>query len=128
MSRWVYLLGVGLALVALAFVVTDWVIGPSPGVTEANARRIKPGMKLGEVEAILGARGVLRSSLHMVGGSSFTLLSGYYEWTGPDVRVVVGFALSISEAEESELKVVRVRFERTASPNPLARLRTWLGW
>jgi hypothetical protein len=41
MSRRVYLLGIGLALVALAFVVTDTLFW-EPGLTEANARRIRP--------------------------------------------------------------------------------------
>ncbi len=54
MSRFIYLLGLGLALIGLAFAVTDWAMGPCPGVTEASVRRIKPGMTLLEVEAILG--------------------------------------------------------------------------
>jgi hypothetical protein len=57
MGRQVYLLGVGLALVALAFVVTEALLGQRPGVTEANRRRIRPGMAVTEVEARLGARG-----------------------------------------------------------------------
>ena len=36
MSRWVYRLGLGLALVALALAFTDWALGLRPGVTEAN--------------------------------------------------------------------------------------------
>ena len=36
MSRRIYLLGVGLALVALALAVTDWALGLPPEVTEAN--------------------------------------------------------------------------------------------
>jgi hypothetical protein len=39
----VYLLGVGLALVALAFAVTHERLGPCPGVTKAHVERIKPG-------------------------------------------------------------------------------------
>ena len=35
MSGRVYLLGVGMTLVALALVVTDTVLGPRPGVAEA---------------------------------------------------------------------------------------------
>ena len=34
MPRRVYLLGVGLALVALALAVTDWALSLQPGVTE----------------------------------------------------------------------------------------------
>ena len=47
MSGRVYLLGVGLALVAGAFVLTDWLLAPplTPGVTEANVKRLlsRPG-------------------------------------------------------------------------------------
>jgi hypothetical protein len=53
MSRWVYLLGVGLALVALALAVTDAAMGPEPGVTEANLARVR-GLTLAEVEALMG--------------------------------------------------------------------------
>ena len=53
MSRLVYLLGVGIALVAGAFLLTDALLW-RPGATEANARRIREGMTLGEVEAIMG--------------------------------------------------------------------------
>jgi hypothetical protein len=41
-----------MVLVALAFVITDGVLGARPGVTEANVRRIRAGMTLEEVEAI----------------------------------------------------------------------------
>ena len=44
MSRRVYLLDMGLALVALALAVTDWALSLRPGVTEAHARRIRVGM------------------------------------------------------------------------------------
>src|SRR5262249_16521979 len=54
MSRWAYLLGVGLVLVALAFVLTEAALGPRLGITQANAQRIRKGMTSGEVEGILG--------------------------------------------------------------------------
>src|SRR4051794_40501829 len=54
MSRGVYQLGVGMALVALAFVVTDWALSLRPGVTEANVKRVRPGMRLEEVRRLLG--------------------------------------------------------------------------
>src|SRR5262249_13549920 len=54
MPRLVYLLGVGIGLVAVAFALTCQILGPAPGVTEANAKRIQKGMALPEVEALLG--------------------------------------------------------------------------
>jgi hypothetical protein len=54
MSRRLYLLGVG---VALALAVTDWTLGLPPEVTEAKVRRVRPGMNLQEVEALLGVAG-----------------------------------------------------------------------
>src|SRR5262249_15159236 len=55
MSRRVYLLGVGLALVALAFTTTDVLLRQRPGVNEANVLRIRPGMTLAEVGTLLGS-------------------------------------------------------------------------
>jgi hypothetical protein len=53
MPRTVFLLGVALFLVALAFLATDASLW-RPGVTEANMRRIRPGMTVTQAEAILG--------------------------------------------------------------------------
>jgi hypothetical protein len=114
MSRRVYLLGVGVVLVAWAFLLTDALLW-RPGVTEANVRRIRPGMKRTEVEAFLGRQN---------GGT-----------------IIMG-GLPRIEVWEGEYGVANVQFDRhggtqaaqflTAPParesNPLARLRTWLGW
>src|SRR5262245_21032151 len=54
MPRLVYLTGVGIGLVAIAFALTCQVLDALPGVTEANVRRIKPGMLRTEVEALFG--------------------------------------------------------------------------
>ncbi len=56
MSRGVFLLGIAIAVVAVAFAVTDWLIAALPGVTEANVRRIRAGMTQAEVERLLGRR------------------------------------------------------------------------
>jgi hypothetical protein len=53
MSRGVYLLGVGIVLLAGAFLLTDRLLW-RPGVTEANVRRNRVGMTSAQVEAILG--------------------------------------------------------------------------
>src|SRR5215468_9888483 len=54
MPRRVYLLGLGLALVGLALAFTDWAMSLRPGVTEANVKRVRPGITPEEVEALLG--------------------------------------------------------------------------
>ena len=46
MSRRIYLLGVGLALVALALAFTDWALSFQPGVTEAGG---PSAFRLGEM-------------------------------------------------------------------------------
>jgi hypothetical protein len=56
MPKPVFLAGVGVVLVALAFVVTHGVLFAGGG-TEANYNRITKGMTRGQVEALLGGRG-----------------------------------------------------------------------
>jgi hypothetical protein len=53
MSRRALLWLAGLALVALALLLTDRLLW-EPGLTEDKERRIRPGMTLAEVEALLG--------------------------------------------------------------------------
>src|SRR5262249_9187792 len=83
MSKQTYLLGVSIGLVAIAFVVTCELVW-RPGITEANARRIRLGMTRGEVEAILGGPVTLywRSPLPAPGHK-------IEYWFGKDVRVMV---------------------------------------
>ena len=49
-----FLLGFAITLVAAAFTITGTVLGPPARATEANAKRLKPGMILPEVQTILG--------------------------------------------------------------------------
>jgi hypothetical protein len=84
MPRTIFLLGVGIVLVAAAFVVTHEVVGPKPGPTAANARRIKVGMQLHEVEAILGGPGRATGSYTSPAGCGML-----YNWDGPDGVVCV---------------------------------------
>jgi hypothetical protein len=119
MSRRVYLLGVGLALVALALAVTDWALSLRPGVTEANVRRIRVGMTLAEVEGILGGPGrPLPPSRPFCAP---------YKWSGDAglATVVMGM-----EGDESRLRVAFAYWLQSAGApaNPFARLRAWLGW
>lgn len=116
-----YLLGLGLALVAGALAFTDWALSWRPGVTEANAKRIRKGMTLAEVRGLLGGRGVCYADAsklrHWVGGEA----QRFFDWTGGEGRVWVGIDFTD--------RVTRFGFDRTAQrPSPLARLRAWLGW
>jgi hypothetical protein len=62
MNRRVYFGAVALYILVLAFLLTDWLVW-QPGVTEANVKRIRSGMTLAQVEALLGRP----SDLHLVG-------------------------------------------------------------
>ncbi len=52
MPRLVYLAGVALLVLAWAFLLTDQLVW-EPGMTEANIRRIRVGMRREQVETIL---------------------------------------------------------------------------
>jgi hypothetical protein len=112
MSRWVYLLGVGVALVAEGFLVTDALLWER-GVTETNTKHLRQGMNFGEVVAILGA--------HPLGdqanpGKKFVLLV----WPGKEGSAAVLFAKG---------QVLNLAWRRTNfNSHLLARLRAWLGW
>jgi hypothetical protein len=127
MSRRVYLLGVAIALVALAFAVTDAVLGPRPGATEANVTRIRNGMTRKEVEAILGGKGSWgdRPGAPLMRDASWGIPQTHYHWVGANGYASVTFSWSISDGKE---QVLDACFVRTASPSPLQRLRAWLGW
>lgn len=90
MPRLVYWAGVGLLLVAGAFLLTERLVHPS-GVTEANAKRIKPGMTAAWVERLLGKHPVLEP-----GGPVFSpnTVSISYGWSGPEGHAEVSFARS----------------------------------
>jgi hypothetical protein len=116
MPRRVYLLGVGLALVALAFVITDGVLWRA-GLTERNVRQIRPGMTMRQVKVILGEPATIRLKGALV-------LKGYRDvgcWRGQSGEASVEF-------DKGE-RVARVSFARSApATSPLARFRAWLGW
>jgi hypothetical protein len=112
----VYLLGVGLALVALALAVTDWALSLQPGVTQRNVNRIRPGMTRAQVESILGNRGARADYDGFLGG--FNL-----RWTGESGSVLVQFSRD-GAAYEASWQASRIG----PSAGPLARLRAWLGW
>jgi hypothetical protein len=119
MSRRVFLLGVGIVLVALGLAITDWVLSLQPGVTEANFKRIRVGMTEAEVQAILG--GVPQEKLPYPSTDGWF----YCVWDGSTGNILVAFGRDDG----------RVRRAPWWSPDPprlpptplLARLRSWLG-
>jgi hypothetical protein len=125
MSRHVFLLGAALCLIALAFAVTDHVLGPQPGVTEANVKRIRKGMTEKEVSELLGRPPDAR---HVPPG--YQCFHGLIEdviertiqyhgvWNGPSGSVTVPFNLCG--------KALTPSFERATGPALLQRLRAWL--
>jgi hypothetical protein len=132
MPRSIYLLGLGLVLIGLALAVTDWVKGPAPGITEANVRRIRPGMTLEEVEAILGRECYWAASA----GGTITNWFIDYEWFGVDGVASVRFVSlprrnsvvgSVQFRRDPESKAKSAAFRSVLSPTPLQRLRAWLG-
>jgi hypothetical protein len=111
MSRQVYLLGVGLLVVA-AGAVTDGLLAALPGPTEANARRVRAGMTMGEVEALLDGPGRIL-------GRSYKFRCRYdlYEWDA----VLVAFDL--------RGRALSASFHPREQPSLSlpGRLRAWLG-
>src|SRR5262245_48009928 len=124
MPRRVYLLGLGVALVGLALAFTDWALSLRPGVSEQNVKRIRPGMTLAEVEALLGGRAGEEHPLE--------------EWAGPVVRAWARHWGRFWRGAAGRAEVCFDRDERVewaafrpapgGTTGPLARLRAWLGW
>src|SRR5947199_9046696 len=112
MPRCVYLLGVGLALVALALAFTDWALSLQPGVTEANARHVRLGMTLAEVESLLGGPGVdLGDWMGML-----------RSWRGEE-----GLALVTYDPQTMTAASAEFRPSPDHRPSLFASLRAWLG-
>src|SRR5262249_16089417 len=120
MPKRVYLLGVGVALVALGLVLTDELLSLGPGVTQANVERIRAGMTREEVTAILRAP----SGSLLDGGSVW--------WVGERGAAIVSFEQGLAaEAmffpREHETTRMLRNLSPRESPGPYQRLRSWLG-
>jgi hypothetical protein len=113
-TRWLLRVGVGLFLVLLALLLTNWVMSGAPGEMETKARLVRPGMTFNTAEKILGQP----SPGGGVESGEATLV-----YAGEDGRVVVCVG--------HHGLVTHVEFSREgAQPHPslFARLRSWLGW
>jgi hypothetical protein len=120
MPRRVYLLGVGLTLVALAFALTKALLSES-GITAAKVRRIRPGMSREQVQRVLGGSGEVEGS-ELDGPWS----SRVYAWSGPEgtAYVFIGYRRAIPGVDEGRGVVRRAFFSRrTARTGFLSHLR-----
>jgi hypothetical protein len=105
----------GLMLVVSALLLTDRLLW-QPGLTEDNVRRIKPGMTLAEVEALLG--GPAADTFEMP--PDYMAYRLQREWKEGGETVVVQFF--------ADGRVMTAAGRGRTQPGPLARLRLWLGW
>jgi hypothetical protein len=119
MSRRVYLLGVGLALVTLAFLLTEELLW-QPGVTEANVKRIRLGMAPEEVTAIFGKESDRAIEL----GDGVWV---WQKWYGEAGAADVTFT-DDGRARSARWIPGRWRGSPPHSPQLVSRLRAWLGW
>jgi hypothetical protein len=153
MSRQVYLLGLGLALVALAFLLTEALLW-RPGVTRANVRRVREGMTFREVQALLGDRPISLNwptPAEMFGSGSVRALAfepgpevepqpaeGRWLWSSDedgataivrfDSRIRVRGKVEYQQPDPELWAVMRTWCgQKAPQPDLGARLRSWLG-
>src|SRR5262245_51878302 len=120
MPRLVYLTGVALLLLAGAFLLTDRLVRP-PGITEANVKRIRPGMTPTAVERLLGgpATAELLFPVHQpamgrhtpLSADKYALPAGWRRWIAPEGAAVVYF--------NRDGKVAEADFEPRPLPDAL---------
>jgi hypothetical protein len=127
MSRGAYRLGVGIVVVALAFLLTDWALAPPRGVSRANAWRVRKEMTVQQVERLLGGPpqrwAPYRSRLRDCPGQGVDVwCSG--EWGRGPITVTIDFDPA-GRVEEVEVFGEPLG---ESEPSPLSRLRAWLGW
>ncbi len=120
MPRLVYLIGLGIVASAVACCLTNRVVRPMPGPTEANVRRIKPGMSMKEAEAILGGPGQCG-----IDSSETGYWSATYEWAGPQGTVFVRVGGKLSD--DGPGAITDAWFDCSSVPSPIQHLRSLLG-
>jgi hypothetical protein len=133
MSRQTYLLGVGIVLVAGAFLLTDRVLYPSrpttttPGLSASgaaatlrNASRVRKGMTLKQVEALLGPGECFQED--------WLWAYRWTAWTGTSgVQVMVWIGFGRPSGEVMRVAVRTLTRRQTGGESLSARLRAWLG-
>jgi hypothetical protein len=109
----------GPALVAFALLLTDSLIW-RPGLTQDNVRRIRPGMTLAKVEALLG--GTATWEMDMRDGQGGAGLG--YRW----LRHCKAEGAFVDVQFFADGTVMAAGGGRRPGPGSLARLRSLLGW
>jgi hypothetical protein len=104
----------------LALLLTDRLLW-QPGLTQDKVRRLRPGMTLAEVEALLGGPATATIDWWAEGEHRDPLrLRWQRHWKAEGVAVDVQFF--------GDGRVMAVGGHGRPQPGPLARLRAWLGW
>ena len=104
-----------MALVALALLLTDRLLW-RPGLTEDNVRRLRPGMTLAEVEALLG--GPAADTFEMP--ADYPAYRWKREWRAEGAAMDVQFF--------ADGRVMSAAGRGRPRPGILARVRSWLVW
>src|SRR5262245_13180304 len=114
MPRLVYLSGVALIFVAIAFLFTQELLWRR-GVTARNVARIREGMTMPEVEALLGGPGQL---MDVCGDSRWSQF--HYTWGGAGGKAEVFVARSYLKPQAAVIVAVFVPHQ-SGSLDPLRR-------
>jgi outer membrane protein assembly factor BamE (lipoprotein component of BamABCDE complex) len=134
MSRQVYRLGLGIALVAMAFVLTEQLLR-RPCVTEANIRRIREGMTARQVEDILGPPNVCQPFTQSPRNQSYLSLEDRHASVGRGRLVNWNWGTATSRHrvfilfdEDGRVSEVEAIFrDEPSPPSVLTSLRACLG-
>jgi hypothetical protein len=109
----------GVVLVVGALLLTDWLLW-RPGLTEDNVRRIKPGMPLAEVEAMLGGPATWEMDMRLAAPDEERGYRWLRRWKAEGAAVDGQFF--------EDGRVMAAGGGRRSRPGPLARLRSLLVW
>jgi hypothetical protein len=94
-----------------------------PGLTEDNVRRIRPGMALAEVEALLSGPASLTVDMRAL-ARDFPGVERSYRW----LRVWKESGAHVDVQFFADGRVMAAAGREHQRPGIFARLRTWLGW